>query len=473
MPAAARLTFGRVSTTYVVPRGTPAPDDVRRRGDAVLREHLFAALAPVLERMLPRNDETVWIIRRLDLDFPFALEQQSLAVLGETWAAELTRGLVRALRGGENVTRFPSRAAFLAQFVFDAALGRDAGCWYYACFDSLRALPRSAMIREALVREPDEALPVLLELARTRRLDAVLGALHDAGARAIYETAFPVATPVLAPSPRMIETLLALCEKPSPRDALRLAVTLCTDTGVAAADIRTHVDRTIEFTSLLASLDEPWRLIELLLDGDLAAAALLAPHAIDTLQFFAVLGETRPEVLTCTASTVVASSPAVRNDAVLSRFAGLAMLLPDLECESAELRARIAVECAMGARDVLSDPIIELFRGDAENDDELPDERDAAELATELMQKFASRLFGFAGSSLPYIYANFLEGFGSIRMWSAATPVAAVSPSNEILVELPPVPLEVILHLAGMHERRFTVPWLPDKTIVLRLGGRA
>ena len=114
----------------------------------------------------------------------------------------------------------------------------------------------------------------------------------------------------------------------------------------------------------------------------------------------------------------------------------------------------------MGAADVLSDPIIDLFRG-IEDDDDVPDDGDAEQLAKEVMQKFASRLFGFAGSSPAYLYTNFLEGFGSISERDA-----------EIVVELPPVPLEVILRLAGMHERRFTVPWIPDKTIVLLLGGR-
>lgn len=476
MPVAGRLTFGRVSTTYIVPRGTPAPDDVRRRGDLALREHLFRALGPTLARLLPQGDESVWIIRRLDLDFPFALEQHSLAMLAETWAAELTRGLVRALRSGENAIRFPTRAAFLAQFVSDVAQGRDAGCWYYEQFESLRALPRSAVIREAITREPEQALAVLVELARMQRFETVLGALHEVSARAIYEVAFPDATQVLAPSPRMIETLLAICEKPMPSDALRLAVALFEE-NLAAADVRAHVDAVIAFTSILTSLDEPWRLIELLLDGDIPAAARLAPHAVDTLQFFAALGDARPDLLTCAASTMTAS-PATRDDAVLSRFAGLALLLPDLwsaatqvaavesghsrrRTPHAELRARIAVACAMGAPEVLSDPIIDLFRG-VDDDDELPDDRDAEELAIEVMQKFASRLFGFAGSSLPYIYTNFLEGFGSIR-----------TRDDEIVVELPPVPLEVILRLAGMHERRFTVPWIPDKTIVLLLGGRA
>ncbi len=459
--AADRLTFGRVSTTYVIPRGTPAPDDVRRLGDVALREHLFTSLAPALARMLPRDDPTVWIIRRLDLDFPFALDQNNaqhnLSALGEVWAAELSRGLVRALRSGENVARFASRAAFLAQFVFDVAQGRDTGCWYYECFESLRALPSSAVIREALVREPEEALAALLELARTQRLAPVIAALHESGARAIYDVAFPAATSILAPSARMIEMLLALADSPptTPRDALRLAIAMCVEAGeqVAPADIRVHVDRLLEFSSVLASLDEPWRLVEALLDRDLAAAAMLCPNAIDALQFFAQL---RPDLLTCAASTVKPSTTTMHDDAVMSRFGGLAMLLPDIDCESPKLRVAIAVECA-GTREVLFDPIMRLFADEFDDDADV----DASGLAGEVLTRFASRLFGFAGSSREYLYANFLEGSGNIRFRD-----------DEIVVDLPPVPLEVVLHLAGMHDRRFTVPWIPDKTIVLRLGGR-
>jgi hypothetical protein len=254
--------------------------------------------------------------------------------------------------------------------------------------------------------------------------------------------------------------LIALCEKPAPRDALRLAVAMSLEAGdrAAPADIRAHVDRLIELVSALASLDEPWPLVEALLDGDLAGAARLCPSAIDTLQFFARLASSRPDVLTCVASTVTTTTPVRPDAATATRFAGLAMLLPELECHSPELRAQIAVECAMGARDVLSDPIIDLFRG--EGDETSDDDREPSALAEEVMARFASRLFGFAGSTPAYLYANFLEGSGAIR-----------SKDDEIVIGLPPVPLEVILHLAGMHERRFTVPWIPDKTIVLRLGG--
>lgn len=76
------------------------------------------------------------------------------------------------------------------------------------------------------------------------------------------------------------------------------------------------------------------------------------------------------------------------------------------------------------------------------------------------MANFAARLFGFAGSSFVYLYENFCAGAGLIR-----------ADGDRIVVDLPPVPLEVVLRMAGFHEREVAPPWLDGRIVVLRLGG--
>lgn len=488
MPAADRLTFGRAETTYFVPRHCVF--EARARGETALRDHLGPALNAVFDRILPRDDPHVFLIRDLHVDFPFAVENGDAAELAHVWASEIARGLMKSIRDGDGVVHFVNRPAFLAQFVADVAAGRDTGCWYYESFTSLRALPRGAMIREAIVRQPEHAAAVLFELARTHHLEAVLSALHDAGARAILEAAFPDSDPTLAPSARMIEVLLALADAiavrsldgsfATPHNAIRLCVAMraTSPPSVAMIDIRTHVDRLLAFTSLLAASDDPWRVVEALVDGNAAAAMTMSGRLADaaTIEFFARLAAARPDVVTCAAGTFTSSSTLRPGDSEASAFAGLALLLQplaelmagdELEIDDdPDLRRSIAVKCAIGANpiDVACDPILRLFAGTPrdENDRVAVDHDVATAIAHQAMAAFASRLFGFAGSSEEFLYANFCEGRGAI-----------CETDDAIVVELPPVPLEVVLRLAGIDGRRFTVPWIPDRTIELRLGGAA
>ncbi len=486
MAAADRMTFGRAETTYFVPRDRVF--ELRARGETAWRAHLGSALEAVLAPILPRDDPRVWVIRNLDVDFTFPAEVDDPRALAYAWAREIARSLACAIRDGEGVTHFASRAAFLAQFAADVAAGRDTGCWYYESFASLRALPRSAVIREAIVREPEEAAAVLFELARTQRLEPVLRVLHENSARLIADAAFPASDANVAPSPRMIESLLALADGLAERapdgsfasahNAIRLCVALsATSPSLALVDVRTHVDRVLAFTAILAASAEPWSVVEALIDGD--ATAALAMSVADgrlpdvaTIEFFTRLAATRPDVVTCAAGTL-APSPAgeLRSEKrVASAFAGLALLLQplaELEIEDdRELRRRIAAQCAIGVHpaEVLGDAIVELFAGPRRDEEEEPvvSEERVVELAHEVMTRFASRLFGFAGSSGEFLYANFIEGRGALR-----------EDEGTIVVELPQVPLEIILHLAGVHGRRFPLPWLPDRTIELRLGGAA
>jgi hypothetical protein len=79
-------------------------------------------------------------------------------------------------------------------------------------------------------------------------------------------------------------------------------------------------------------------------------------------------------------------------------------------------------------------------------------------LAAATLRGFAARLLGFATAGAPFLYDNFLAG------------TAVLAPlDGEIAVELPRVPLDVVLRMAGVDRQTFTVPWLDDAVVTLSL----
>ena len=472
-----RLTIGRMNTTYVVPRGHPAPEALQRRGDEALGGPLVRALVARLQRLAVEGDGSVWIIRELSVDFPFAAETTDAGILAAAWGREIVESLTRTIRTGDGVTRFPNRAAFLAQYAFDVASGRDSGCWYYEQFDSLSALPAGAKIREALVREPAHGAEALVELARNQRLELVLRALSDRSTQAIYDCLFGH-DPVSDFEPRVVERLLsfadALAERSAggsvatPKNAIRLATSMLLN-GLAKDEVCSHVGGVLTLAAWLASAAEPWRIAEALIDGD-ARAAVAAARTSDltTIEMFLRLAASRPDLVTCAAGTLMPSSaPAAKSDASLaSEYAGLALLLEPLAdtqlfCsespEDAAVRRAVAMFCA--GEEIVRDPILDLYGEEAP-----PPEESIEDFAQMVLRNFAARLFGFASSSVAYLRSNFLAGRGAIHLDDAG---------RAITVDLPPVPLEVVLRLAGFHGKQIAVPWLPDRTITFRLGGDA
>jgi len=503
------FSIGRAESMYVVPREHPAAGDLRSRADRVLRERVVEALPPIVEAAL--SGSSVCLVERLNVDFAFAADSLDDDALAQLWSREIARGLANAIRKGENVIQFPNRASFIAQYVTDVAAGRANGRWYYAPFASLAALPSASAIREAIIREPVIAFEVIAELARTKRLRTVINALSDRGACEVWETAFPDGD-VADPSPSLVEMLLSVWEEtvhhgltPLPdrgaiaRVALRLAAAVIegASTPVNAAELRTHIEALLAFATILDSSAEPWSLVESIIDGDAAMAVIRAAASdritdLATLRFLTRLAVTRADLVTCAASTVrgsfvapsLASTPrvVVGNDIVASRFAALSLLLTPLidlglfaADDEAALRVLLAARCAgrNHARDVFSDPVALLFAGrdatmrldhsrhfDAGLRDVITPrlDRRVARAAHAVMRSFAARLPGFARSSPAHLRENFLAGEGAIRF-----------DREHIDVYLPPLPLGLVVRIAGMHGRGFAVPWLPDRVVTLLL----
>ena len=71
---------------------------------------------------------------------------------------------------------------------------------------------------------------------------------------------------------------------------------------------------------------------------------------------------------------------------------------------------------------------------------------------------FAAKLLGFRDSSSPYLWDNFLGGFGQ-----------AYIGRGRIDVRLPFSPLRMMLRLTGFGAMTYTVPWLTDTEISVRM----
>lgn len=95
----------------------------------------------------------------------------------------------------------------------------------------------------------------------------------------------------------------------------------------------------------------------------------------------------------------------------------------------------------------------------------LSDELDAtlSTIAEGVMRAFAWRLPGFAGSSLSYLYVNFLDV-------SAAVEVQPGQSMENWLVTLGKPPLHLILNMAGLTRRSYTVPWRDNFVLTLAVG---
>jgi hypothetical protein len=293
--ASGRVSIERFNSQYVVSREHPAPDHVRVRLDDVMRTHLADACRETFARTLDPNDPSVWLIRRLDVIVALGADALQGDQCTHDWGAEIASSLTRTIaRGadGLSVLHFSDRAAYLAHFLGDLASGRSWDRWYYGEFETLRALPTSAAIRETLLREPQLAEAVLLGLgSATDRLVNVLtesdalrfydlcggpAGIDSDVPRSIVEAAL-AAWPALVPPSTFLDISAA-------RTALRLYLVLRRDCPNAGArSVRSAVDSLLGFARLVRRLDHASELIEHLRDGDLRSAVEVARRSGGTL----------------------------------------------------------------------------------------------------------------------------------------------------------------------------------------------
>ncbi len=402
--AQSRITIDLWRTTYVVSSGHPTPEDFRGRLDELVTARLPEVCAQWLSDALDPADESVWLIRELDLDFTVQAGRHAADRLPSVWGRQLAVQVTRAIaRGpvGDSVLYFPSRAAYLAHFLRDLAGGRAWDKWYYSEFDSLHSLSHSRAIAETLSRDPATAGAVLLHLASVRGLREILEVLTPADAAAIYHAALaPPADPAAGGASKWAGTLLELWnDKPlladgdNPfRDGLWLAALAGSRSPEALrdSDFSAALDGFLHLRRVLAQVRSA-SVLDALIRG-LAArgtdavdelSALAAKAGADdpaaALRFFAAFMQGDAD-LGAQAAGVLLSDEYLRRSAanpvcgqtVLSRFAGIFRLGASFlaaGCESAiaepVLRRLIAIQCLGAARaaETESDPATRLFSG--------------------------------------------------------------------------------------------------------------
>ncbi|GGJ24263.1 hypothetical protein [Neoroseomonas lacus] len=214
----ASLTIRHLTLDFHAPPGG-AGRQARDSAEAI-RTELPDRLRDALS--LP-DDDGVLLLRRLAIDLTIPAGASGSAVAARL-AEALAAGLRRAAADGRAVVRFDSvaghSAAFLAALVDGSAWGR----WWFVGFDGVRALPLPAAIRTVLLRDPAIALAMLAAMPAAVRAQ-VLAALGSAEARRVIDVLRarePATAPDAAWAP-VVAALDAAGAEPEPIAVLALA----------------------------------------------------------------------------------------------------------------------------------------------------------------------------------------------------------------------------------------------------------
>jgi hypothetical protein len=186
------LRAGHIHQRILVARDHPDSERVRRHLHDALTGHLVAALATALDAAGTPTDDAVWQIRELRVELSVNADWNA-ELLAREWAERLTRAVLRAIKmGGDGVTvvRFPTRAAFLAAFIRDAADGVAFSRWWFDAFEGLALLTRSAQIRTAISRDAQLGAAALAQLSRSEA-SLVVGQLSASDAGVVLDAIAP------------------------------------------------------------------------------------------------------------------------------------------------------------------------------------------------------------------------------------------------------------------------------------------
>jgi hypothetical protein len=286
----AQLSIQRLNATYLIPRELPDAGAARSRLDQAMRLRLAGMCRQLLAQVLDEGDTSVWLIRRLDLDLALDVGGGDEDLLTRAWAGRIAASLARAIaRGpdGQSVMRFPDRAAYLAHFLRDMADGCAWEKWYYDSLDTLRSLPVSAAMREALLREGAEQTEnILLHLARRGWLEQSLSVMTERDVLRVYETlsGAHAAAGSEEEERKIVNALLSVWHAALVRagasgianahNALRLYLTLrlkSTDTG-GYGSLPVAVAHLLGFAEILRRTGKPEELLSSLTRGKLGEA---------------------------------------------------------------------------------------------------------------------------------------------------------------------------------------------------------
>jgi hypothetical protein len=356
----AQLSIQRLNATYLVPRDLPDAGAARSRLDQAMRRRLAGMCSQLLAQVLDEGDTSVWLIRRLDLDLALDVGGTDEDLLTRVWASRIAASLARAIaRGpdGQSVMRFPDRAAYLAHFLRDISEGCAWEKWYYDSLDSLRSLPQSAAMREALLREgAKQTENVLLHLARRGWLEQSLSVMTERDVLRVYEALAGAHDDggSEVEERKIVNALIAVWHAAGVRasqsgvadahNALRLYLALRLtgrDTG-SRASLHSAVQHLLGFAEILRRINDREELLSSLTRGKLAEAIEQArSHGmtlhLESLPFIQRIAAGNKELLAALAQTVSANAAvALSNEKetrpriLNSSCGGLFLLVPAL-----------------------------------------------------------------------------------------------------------------------------------------------
>jgi hypothetical protein len=494
------MHIGRMRNLYLVGTDHPAPEQARARLDDVARLRVAEVCRGVLDLALNRENPSVWFIRRLEFDLALDLGAADPEAIARLWGENIAQGLLRTLMAGEdggNVIRFDNRADYLARFIADLAADRAWQQWYYSPMASLRSLPRTAAIRETFLREPAMALAVILRLDANGDLARTASLLSESDANLILAAAGLRTT---GPADRdQMEALVeawrdlerGLRVTPSGFRPLKLAAACGFSPG---AHVIAHF---LRLADSLGGVRPPGGAAIL----DDATAAQLA----ESIAFLGAADGDRAWLDKVARDLSMPNATVARGGAqvIESPFCGLFLLLPAMMeaaspevLESAPLRFLLALKClgrsrvpaawldaavwlACGLngapaieelqqaeipvddREPLDDPYLSLLGLDPPLVESGAVDRRLSAEAVAVLRSFAAELPGFQKSSFAFVYENFLAGPGLV----------SIRPDS-IEVDLPAVPLSIVLRMSGLEERPCSPPWLNGKIVACRFGER-
>ena len=137
---------------YIVAREHASPERARADLDRIA-QHLPDELVAGLDKSFSAQPESVVLLKRVVLDCELDLSRDP-GLLAARWAYRFARALIDAVEFDcDGILRFPSLAAFRAQFIADLAAGRAWHLWYYRAFEDLQALPAARAIRTLLLQD--------------------------------------------------------------------------------------------------------------------------------------------------------------------------------------------------------------------------------------------------------------------------------------------------------------------------------
>jgi hypothetical protein len=505
-----------------------AASEVCSRLDKMIPAELAEACAASLTQAAADSDPSVWLIRRLDLGLALPAQPACAAESARQWGEHLAATIRKTIsRGEENdsLIHFPSRPAYVAQFVRDLAAGRAQGKWYYEDFSSLFALSVSRAIREAIAAQAHAPGDVMWQLLSSRALRDVLLLLTDADARAIVD-AWRDASPRPADSQESLWTgrlleiwnetpLRGSADHPF-RDALWWAALAYSRHADANGATLSAIASLLDLRAVLSAFDVKAResLIRDLARGDFNAALAAAMNrpvhdAAGAIAFFernmkgdvdwarhaqgVLLGESeyarRPQ-----------ARPIPRGPSIPSRFAGIFRLGPSFVASGLEdaltafpprnaaaFRHLVAVKCLGRDRawQSISDAAVRLFSGfqesnfagsphppcDAGGSFE-PEPFFSIDAAASGIAPACDLAASFWTRSVVRHFARRLIGF------EASSPQhlyrnflsgegSVRDTGEQILVELSAPALSVVLSIAGMLEESYQSPWIEGREICL------